>query len=130
MRNVYSIEQSLTIHNKLHFSLNERNAQILIQPAKRVIADSDNKAFLYIVEEASEYSYLSFQESVWPTLVSMLKNEEDPFLSLGETTIELTDFYEELYALVYNIEGNGNYGDSFVDAVEEAFKEILTGSQV
>lgn len=126
LRNVYKIEQSFAIHNKLHFSLNESYAQIQIQPAKKVIADSDHKTFIYIVEEAGEYSYLSFDESVWSALVSMLKNEEDPFLTLGEKTVELTNFYEELQALIFNIEGNGNYGDRFVSAVEEAFKEILS----
>ncbi|WP_332650370.1 hypothetical protein [Lysinibacillus sp. 54212] len=128
MRNVYKIEQNFALHNKLYFSLSESPAQIQIQPAGRVIADSDNTAFIYIVEEAGTYSYLSFSESLWPALVKMLKNEEDPFLTIGETTIELSNFYEELHALIFNIEGNGNYGDIFVAAVEEAFKEVLAGN--
>ena len=40
------------------------------------------------------------------------------------------DFYEELEALIYNIEGNDNYGESFVSAVETAFQTILTNNEV
>ena len=55
----------------------------------------------------------------------MILSEQKPFLRVEDGQFELTQFAEELTALLYNIEGNGNYGDSFVQAVEEAFAEFF-----
>ena len=99
LRNIYNIENHVSIHNKVTFSVNEEAWHIQISPAKQVIVDSDQYAFLYIVEEAGEFSYLRFGEETWPALVDMLLGGEDPLLSLGEKTIELQQFHEELEAL-------------------------------
>ena len=130
LRNVYQIESYVYIHNHLTFSVDEKVSTIQITPAGQVIVDSDNHAFIYIVEEDGAFSYLSFGEKIWPALVEMLQHREDPSIALGERTIELHHFYEELEALIYNIEGNGNYGESFVEAVETAFQSILTDNEV
>ena len=130
LRNVYNIESYVHLHNKLTFSLNEKASTIQITPVGQVIVDSNYHAFIYIVEEDSTYSYLSFGEKMWPALVEMVQRGEDPYLTLGEKTIELHHFYEELEALIYNIEGNDNYGESFVSAVETAFQAILTNNEV
>lgn len=93
-----------------------------LQPAGQLIADSDNLAFIYIVEEAEQYSYLSFPKAVWSGLVQVLHNGRDPYL---HPTIQLTNFYEELEALLWNIQGNDNYGEEFVQAIEESFADIF-----
>jgi hypothetical protein len=41
----------------------------------------------------------------------------------------LINFQDELNALIFNIEGNHNYGEDFSTAVEEAFAEILNESR-
>lgn len=125
MRNVYKIESAQSIHNELHFSLNENETNIQIQPAGQVLTDSDNCSFIYLVEEGESYSYLSFPEVLWPYLVELLKLNEDPFLRLENGQIKLHNFTDELQMLIYNIKGNDNYGTEFVEAVEQSFQEIL-----
>jgi len=68
---------------------------------------------------------LRFPPSSWENLVHILQKGKNPLLRIGEEAIELTNFYEELEMLVYNIEGNYNYGAEFVQAVEQHFKAIL-----
>lgn len=130
MRNIYNIENHVDIHNKTTFSVNEEARHIQISPAGQVIVDSDKYAFIYIVEEDGEFSYLQFGEHTWPALLKMLQRGEDPVLSVGERTIKLQQFHEELEALIYNIEGNSNYGDEFVARVETAFQTFLADDEV
>ena len=130
LRNVYNIESYVYIHNQLIFSVNEKVAPIQIIPVGQVIVDSDQHTFIYIVEEDGAFSYLSFGEKMWPALVETVQRGEDPYLTLGEKTIELHNFCDELEALIYNIEGNGNYGESFVIAVETVFQAILANNEL
>ncbi|KGR83858.1 hypothetical protein [Lysinibacillus odysseyi] len=130
MRNIYNIENHVDIHNKMTFRVNEKAQHIHISPARQVIVDSDAYAFIYIVEEDGEFSYLHFGEDTWPALLKMLLCGEDPLLSVGEETIELQQFHEELEGLIYNIEGNSNYGEEFVARVETAFQAFLADDEV
>ncbi|PYF06520.1 UPF0738 family protein [Ureibacillus chungkukjangi] len=125
MRNIYYIEKYQFVHNELHLSLNENQNEIQIQPAGQVLTDSDHLAFIYLVEEGGAYSYLYLPDDLWPALVRVLQSEQNPYLILNEQKIELENFTEELTMLLFNIEGNDNYGKTFVEAVETAFTEIL-----
>ncbi|KGR73693.1 UPF0738 family protein [Ureibacillus sinduriensis] len=125
MRTIYLIEKYQFVHNDLHLSLNENQSKIQIQPAGQILADSDHLAFIYLVEEQGEYSYIYMPEDLWPALVRVLKSGKNPYLILEEQKIELTNFTDELHMLLFNIEGNENYGNAFVEAVETAFAEIL-----
>ncbi|MEO4054263.1 hypothetical protein [Solibacillus sp. CAU 1738] len=122
MRNIYTIHHTEELHNDIYFSLNNSGLAVQFQPVGQVIADSDNEAFIYIVEEAGVYSYLSFPKKVWPALVQVVQNGRNPFLY---PNIELTNFFEELESLLWNIQGNDNYGSAFVQAVEESFGVIF-----
>jgi hypothetical protein len=130
LRNIYNIENHVDIHNKITFSVNEKAQHIQISPAGQVIVDSDQYAFIYIVEEDGEFSYLHFGENTWSALTKMLQRGEDPLLSIGNQTIELQQFHEELEGLIYNIEGNSNYGEEFVARVETAFQVFLANDEV
>ena len=121
MRNVYTVKQVELIHNEVQFILNEKKQLSQLQSTGQVIVDSDNEAFLYIIEENNAYSYVSFEKHLWSQLLHMILSDQKPFLRVEDGQLELTQFAEELTALLYNIEGNGNYGDSFVQAVEKAF---------
>lgn len=121
LRNIYRVEKFQLIHNELHFSLYENDQKIKFQPAHQVLADSDGQAFIYLVEEGDNLSYVSFPKNVWPQLLELLKVEKNPYLRIGEHSIELENFYEELLALIYNIEGNDNYGEDFVKAIGRNF---------
>ena len=124
MRNVYTVKQVEMIHNEVQFILNEKKQFSQLQSTGQVIVDSDNETFLYIIEENNAYSYVSFEKQVWPQLLQMILSDQKPFLCVEDGQFELIQFAEELTALLYNIEGNGNYGDSFVKSVEEAFAKI------
>jgi len=96
-----------------------------IKPTGQVLADSDACAFIYIVEENEQYSYLTFGKELWPALISYVKEERNPVLQIAEQSIELDGFFEEMAFLVQNIQGNSNYGEAFVEEVERVFAPIL-----
>ena len=72
----------------------------------------------------------SVEERSWPQLLQMILTELQPFIKVEDGSIECIHFVEELKGLLYNIEGNGNYGESFVSAVEEAFAQFFARNQV
>lgn len=119
MRKVYKIQQ-----NEQHtcFHLDEN---VTVVPANQMIADSDTCTFIYIVEENGQYSYLAFEPSTWESLIPYIEANENPKVKIGDTALELTDFVEELQSLLFNIEGNSNYGEQFVEKVETQFAKIL-----
>ncbi|KOY82428.1 hypothetical protein I6G82_14720 [Lysinibacillus macroides] len=125
MRKIYTIETSNFEQDQLHFSLNDNEEKLQLKPAGQLIADSDDFAFVYLLDAGEDYHYLRFPLSSWENLVHILQKKENPILRIGEASIELTNFYDELEMLVYNIEGNFNYGAEFVQAVEQHFRAIL-----
>ena len=125
MRNVYIINQFEVIHNEIHFILNEKKQLSQLQPVGQVIVDSDNEAFLYIIEENDAYSYIGFPQAIWSQLVQMLKSGQQPYLKVEDGLMPLVQFADELKGLLYNIVGNSNYGDRFVEAVEKEFADFL-----
>ena len=98
---------------------------VTVKPAGQVLADSDAFAFIYIVEENDQYSYLTFNESLWPLLIDYMKKEQNPSVLIDGELIELESFYDEMTFLLFNIEGNSNYGEAFVERVECVFATIL-----
>ena len=118
MRKVYNILQN---EQKTSFHLDEI---VALQPANQVLADSEQQSFIYIVEENEQYSYLAFGQQTWESLIPYLEENRDPVVQIGELQLELTAFTEELHSLLYNIEGNSNYGDVFVESVENVFSNI------
>ncbi|MEK4384896.1 hypothetical protein MKZ25_03740 [Solibacillus sp. FSL W7-1464] len=125
MRNVYIIDHVEVVHNEIHFILNEKKQLSQLQSTGQVIVDSDNEAFLYIIEENEAYSYISFANNVWPQLLQMLLTEQKAYLKVEDGLLSLEQFADELQGLLYNIEGNSNYGDQFVGNIEKAFAEFL-----
>ena len=125
MRNVYIVNQFQAVHNEIHFILNEKKQLSQLQPVGQVIVDSDNEAFLYIIEENDAYSYIGFPQAIWSQLVQMLKSGQQPYLKVEDGLVPLIQFTDELKGLLYNIVGNSNYGDRFVEAVEKEFADFL-----
>ncbi|MEG0383498.1 hypothetical protein [Solibacillus cecembensis] len=130
MRKLYTIERFEMINHELHFILNEKEQQIQLEATGQVIVDSDNATFLYIVEDNNAYSYISFSKEVWPQLLQMILTEQTPYLRWNTGQIELTNFVVELNMLLFNIEGNGNYGELFVAAVEQQFSRFFALNEV
>ncbi|MER2115494.1 MAG: hypothetical protein ABS904_06965, partial [Solibacillus isronensis] len=71
------------------------------------------------------YSYISFSKNVWPQLLQMLLAEQKAYLKVEDGLLPLQQFADELQGLLYNIEGNSNYGDQFVENIEKVFAEFL-----
>lgn len=86
-----------------------------------VLVDSDNLAFLYILENETSFIYVSIPHTCWEALNEAMKNDMSMFVRVNDTDIELTAFKEEVEYLVENIEGNANYGEALVNAVEKVF---------
>lgn len=119
MRKVYNILQH---EGQLDFYL-QQTAKFL--PTGQMLADAELHAFIYIVEENEQYSYLAFQEPTWEALRHWIEQQKNPVVLVGDETIELMGFVEEIQSLIFNIEGNSNYGDAFVERVEEMFANVL-----
>ena len=121
----YQIKSGVQLENDIRFTLEVVPADITIHATGKMLADSDEMAFVYLLEDNTSYQYLKFGQEVWPLLVNVLKATEDPTIQFGKQRIVLEQFREELRTLVFNIEGNDNYGEAFTQAVEQSFKEIL-----
>ena len=78
------------------------------------------------MDVADGYTYVQFPKTVWPLLAASLESDKEPVLTWGQTEIPLDNFREELSMLIFNIEGNHNYGEEFSNAVEESFKDQLS----
>lgn len=94
-------------------------------PSGKMITDSDNLSFVYLLEAEEGYEHLHLTQAVWPLMVDVLNTNLVPVGSWKDEIIALPRFKDELTMLIYNIEGNDNYGEAFSSAVEQAFSSIL-----
>lgn len=125
MRKNYTIDSFNFKNDQLYFSLNDIELDRQFKPAAQMIADTDDFAFIYLLDAGDEYHDLRIPLPIWTQLNHILQTKQNPMLQIGTEVLELTNFYEELEMLVYNIEANYNYGSEFVQAVEDHFKPIL-----
>ncbi|WP_102692876.1 UPF0738 family protein [Rummeliibacillus pycnus] len=126
MRKTFIVEKGTKQDSHIHFYLNENSSDIKCHPTGQMITDSDDMAFVYLMDEEDGYSYVKFPQTVWPLLVETLQSKVNPMLQWNTEQIELIKFNDELQSLIYNIEGNYNYGEVFTTAVEETFAELLS----
>lgn len=127
MRNIYTIEHCYSENNEWICTIKEQIDSNKLHPTGQVLTDSDKLAFVYLVVENDQYSYLQFPKNIWATLLKIVEKRGNIFLQYGNEKIELVDFVDEIEMLLFNIEGNGNYGETFVNAVEDIFAPILKG---
>jgi len=126
LRKTYVVDSGVQNGSYIRFLLQEEPDQIEVKAGGQLITDSDNQEFIYLMDDKDGYIYIQFPKTVWPLLAVSLGADEDPVLAWGKTDILLKHFREELNMLIFNIEGNHNYGAEFSNAVEEAFKEQLS----
>ncbi len=108
------------------FTYNETAKTLGDIPSGKMITDSDALSFVYLFEDGEAYRYLHFRQEVWPLMQQLIEqNNGDPLLECKDGDILLSGFREELTMLIFNIEGNGNYGEEFMLAVEQAFHKTL-----
>ncbi|WP_252502453.1 hypothetical protein [Sporosarcina sp. Marseille-Q4943] len=111
--------------NEIQFLLDEKAERPSGTPAKKMITDSDEHAFVYLMDIDAGYTYIHFPKDTWPYMAKALQTGNDPVLIWHDEELPLPGFVEELTMLVYNIEGNDNYGEAFTTAVEQEFEAFL-----
>jgi hypothetical protein len=122
MRKKMFIEKAERENNKLllipalhSFSLENAQAK------NYMLVDSDELAFIYIIEVNNEFIYVSIPKSLWTELNEAMKERTPVFIKDEATLIELSGIADELTYLIENIEGNANYGEEMEKAVKEIF---------
>ena len=111
--------------NEIEFIIEEIEPVEAIEASGQMLTDSDNQAFVYLLDTGTDYIYVQFDIHTWPALTKALQLQNVPLLTWGKQIMPLANFHEELWMLVENIEGNDNYGEAFRIAVEQAFHEAL-----
>ncbi len=96
------------------------------EASERMLSDSDAQTLIYIIEDADSFTYIRFPITTWGTLKEGMDEDKPLILILHswdgkKHTLELAGFWTELRGLIENIEGNANYGDEMVGAVEKTF---------
>lgn len=119
------VQSAGTSGNVTEFHLREGAGLSGMQPAGRMITDTDSGTFVYLLDDGERFVHVHFPEEVWPQMAEAMQSGQTPVLSAGEQTLELSNFADELEMLVFNIEGNDNYGEAFSTAVEKTFSQIL-----
>lgn len=87
----------------------------------QMLVDSDGLSFIYLTENADEYTYISISDGVWNDLKKAMDLVMPVYVSNEKDTLELVNFLEELSYLIENIKGNSNYGEEMVAKVESIF---------
>jgi hypothetical protein len=122
MRKKITIERAERQDNKL--LLFPAPHSFLLEGAKAknyMLVDSDELAFVYIIEVDNEFIYISLPKSLWTKLNEALKAHLPVFLQDESVLLELEGMAEELAYLIENIDGNANYGEEMEKSVKEVF---------
>ncbi|TWT07307.1 hypothetical protein FQV26_05715 [Planococcus sp. CPCC 101016] len=125
MHKLVAVNRTHMTENEIEFFIDEIEPAESIEASGQMLTDSDNQAFVYLLDTGTEYIYVQFDIHTWPALTKALQLKKVPLLTWGKQIMPLADFHEELWMLVENIEGNDNYGEAFRTAVEQAFHEAL-----
>jgi hypothetical protein len=88
---------------------------------EQILVDSNEFAFVYILEMDGEYTYLFLPEGIWPILKESIGKSLYPTLTNGREELLLPMFMEELTYVIDNIKGNSNYGEEMMGKVENTF---------
>ncbi|MCI3984615.1 hypothetical protein [Bacillus vallismortis] len=91
------------------------------KPSGQMLVDSDNFAFVYILELADSFEYAIIKEHMWPELKQAHAQRIPVVLEAGDKSIELAGLHEELEYLLENIKDNVNYGEEMEDKVKSVF---------
>lgn len=92
-----------------------------IQAKGQVLVDSDQLAFIYIMDLKEDFVYTNLPAEVWPQLKTGLDQQLPIDLSVNGITVELIDIHDELSYLLENIKDNANYGEDMEKKVVLAF---------
>jgi hypothetical protein len=119
MKKSITILQSKIIEKKLLLETSE--PIIGLVPGEQILVDSDRYAFIYIMEDKDDYTYIVLHEQIWPILKNAQEQKIPVWVTSNDQQIELINFHDELDYVVTNIKGNSNYGEELVTKVEDIF---------
>lgn len=125
MHKFVAVDRIEITEKNIEFFIEETEPAESIEASGQMLTDSDNQAFVYLLDTGTDYIYVQFGVHTWPALTQALQQKQVPLLIWGKQVMPLAEIHEELWMLVENIEGNDNYGEAFRTAVEEAFHEAL-----
>jgi hypothetical protein len=109
------------------------NNTLILQPASlkieigdleakgQMLVDSDQMAFIYILETADQFVYAGLPYTVWTKLKEAKEKDLNVIAKIKEQEIELVNLFDELDDLLENIKGNANYGEEMENKVVELF---------
>jgi hypothetical protein len=119
MKKSITILQSKIIEKKLLLETSE--PIIGLVPGEQILVDSDHYAFIYIMEDKDDYTYIVLPEQIWPILKNAQEQKIPVWVTFNDQQIELINIHDELEYVVTNIKGNSNYGNELVSKVEDIF---------
>ncbi|MCH4824825.1 MAG: hypothetical protein N2C11_05360 [Planococcus sp. (in: firmicutes)] len=125
MHKFVAIKKTEITGNEIEFTIEETEPTEALEASGQMLTDSDNQAFVYLLDTGTDYIYVQFAIHTWPAMTKALEVKNVPLLKWGKQIMPLSEFHEELLMLVDNIEGNDNYGEEFRTAVEQTFHEAL-----
>ncbi|AST90623.1 UPF0738 family protein [Sutcliffiella cohnii] len=108
-------QQLQLLADEVAFSLEE------VQASNQMLVDSDQLSFIYKLETATEFVYVSISHSFWSAIKNAVEEKKAIVLVVGKIALLLTQFAEELQYLVENIKDNANYGEDMEKKVTEVF---------
>ncbi|OAS83855.1 MULTISPECIES: hypothetical protein [Metabacillus] len=92
-----------------------------LQAKGQMLVDSDQLAFIYILETADEFVYAGLPHTIWTELREAKDKGLKVILQIKEQNLELVELFDELDYLLENIKGNANYGEEMEKKVVELF---------
>ncbi|ANU13743.1 hypothetical protein B481_2301 [Planococcus halocryophilus Or1] len=125
MHKFVAVKRTEITGNEIEFTIEETEPTEALEASGQMLTDSDNQAFVYLLDTGTDYIYVQFSIHTWPAMTKALEVKNVPLLKWGKQIMPLSEFHEELLMLVDNIEGNDNYGEEFRTAVEQTFHEAL-----
>ncbi|EGA90295.1 hypothetical protein GPDM_05586 [Planococcus donghaensis MPA1U2] len=125
MHKFVAVKETVINGNEIEFIIEETEPAEALEASGQMLTDSDNQAFVYLLDTGTDYIYVQFAIHTWTAMTKALELKNVPLLIWGKQIMPLAEFHEELLMLVDNIEGNDNYGEKFRTAVEQTFHEAL-----
>ncbi|CAG9622831.1 UPF0738 family protein [Sutcliffiella rhizosphaerae] len=89
--------------------------------SNQMLVDSDNLAFIYKLETASEFLYVSIKDDYWADINQAIQEKKAVVLVTKDVALLLTNMEEEIDYLIENIRDNANYGEEMEKRVNEIF---------
>jgi hypothetical protein len=90
-------------------------------PGEQILVDSDHYAFIYLMEQQEDYTYIVLPEQIWSSLKQAQEKMLRVMIGNNDHQMELSQFHEEFEYVINNIKGNSNYGSEMVAKVERMF---------